>query len=416
VGLNGQTVSGNIYLFTSPEAGTAQVRFYLDDPGMSGPPRRTEFTAPYDLAGGPVEAADPFDTRTLSNGQHTITAAIEQTTAGTSVVSASFTVANPTGTRRLELENLDGVPFPDRLVFSRIGSLTSPPPNGVHDRATLRIKNVGSDSVRLDTVTVSGPWVITPPTSLPVMIPAGSHLDIQVRFTATGGGLHTGALTMTSNADQPTLVSQLAGWWQDVPEGDNEPGVSQIVQLLGYLTTIVGPGQTLNQHGLVQKVGDEVLSPYWQRADTSKPVTVRQIAAYHGTAPGSDSSQIFWHGKGSTALNNILTHAGIDAQTMLPRIAGSTSLPAEAAFTPNVSTFGFVVDSTEWSDPTRNNQLADMTNGCPGPCGHHVRFWPVRDRQGVIVPNTWLLFMDYAGINYDYNDNVYLISNIKPEN
>ena len=32
------------------------------------------------------------------------------------------------------------------------------------------------------------------------------------------------------------------------------------------------------------------------------------------------------------------------------------------------------------------------------------------------MPNTYLMAMDYAGINYDYNDNVYLVSNIKPEN
>ncbi len=40
----------------------------------------------------------------------------------------------------------------------------------------------------------------------------------------------------------------------------------------------------------------------------------------------------------------------------------------------------------------------------------------MRDRDGVLVPNTWLVSMDYAGINYDYNDNVYLVSNMKPEN
>jgi hypothetical protein len=31
-----------------------------------------------------------------------------------------------------------------------------------------------------------------------------------------------------------------------------------------------------------------------------------------------------------------------------------------------------------------------------------------------VVPNTFLMSMDYSGINYDYQDNVYLISNMKP--
>ena len=44
-----------------------------------------------------------------------------------------------------------------------------------------------------------------------------------------------------------------------------------------------------------------------------------------------------------------------------------------------------------------------------------MRIWPVRDRAGAIVPSTYLVAMDYSGINYDYNDNVYLVSNMKPE-
>src|SRR5205085_1197309 len=37
-----------------------------------------------------------------------------------------------------------------------------------------------------------------------------------------------------------------------------------------------------------------------------------------------------------------------------------------------------------------------------------------KDRNGKVVPNTYLMSMDYSGINYDYNDNVYLITNLKP--
>ena len=97
-----------------------------------------------------------------------------------------------------------------------------------------------------------------------------------------------------------------------------------------------------------------------------------------------------------------------------PKAMPSATLPAAGSFTPTGS-FGIKIDP-EWSDPTKNNQQPDIDGGCLGPCGHHVRFWPVRDRDGVLVPNTWLVSMDYAGINYDYNDNVYLVTNMKPEN
>jgi hypothetical protein len=44
-----------------------------------------------------------------------------------------------------------------------------------------------------------------------------------------------------------------------------------------------------------------------------------------------------------------------------------------------------------------------------------VRFWAARDRAGARIADSWIVSMDYSGINYDYNDNVYLLSNMKPE-
>jgi hypothetical protein len=132
--------------------------------------------------------------------------------------------------------------------------------------------------------------------------------------------------------------------------------------------------------------------------------------AYHTQG---NTATIYWYQRGGNVLNQILTHAGSDGQTVLPRLNGSSTALASATFTP-AAVFGFKIDS-EWSDDAKNDQSADMANGCPGPCGHHVRFWPYRDRAGALVPDTWIVAMDYSGINYDYNDNVYLVSNMKPE-
>ena len=76
--------------------------------------------------------------------------------------------------------------------------------------------------------------------------------------------------------------------------------------------------------------------------------------------------------------------------------------------------FGFAVDG-EWGDYTKNNAAVDIGNGCVAPCGQHVRLWPVKNRAGTLVPGSYLLSMDYAGINYDYQDNVYLVTNLRPD-
>ena len=57
--LAGKTVSGNIYVFTTPGSGVSRVRFYLDDPNMGGTPRRVEGNPPHNLAGGVCEHGEP---------------------------------------------------------------------------------------------------------------------------------------------------------------------------------------------------------------------------------------------------------------------------------------------------------------------------------------------------------------------
>ena len=316
----------------------------------------------------------------------------------------------PEGDPEIEIENLDGVPFSDRLVFSRIGSLNNPPPNGVHDLVTLRVNNTGDAPLEISDLSITGPWQIENNSVVPTAIAAGDSLDLPVRFTATSGDIRNGSLTIESNdADEPETEVELSGFWQSRSEDGQEPDIQEIVDVFGYDTEITGLDQELNQQGLVQAVGDEVLSPYWQTADSSQPVTVRQLAAYHSYPA---TATVFWHPKDSSQTNTIFTHEAQDGQSLLPRLNNSDA-PAAGTFNSD-GTFGFKIDP-EWSDPNRNNQQVDLNNGSPGPAGHHVRFWPARDTEGELIDDTYLMVMDYSGINYDYNDNVYLVSNVIPE-
>ena len=333
----------------------------------------------------------------------------------TTTTAQSFSVVAGSSNAHLVVENPAVVPYSDRFVFSRIGSLTAPPSNGVHDTTTVRLRNTGTDPLNITGLPITGPWQLVSPPTLPATIAGGGQLDVVVKFVATGGRVTTGTLTVQSDdPGTPSKALDLAGYWQIVSENSQEPTLSELVRnMFGYTTTIVGSGQQLNQDGLVNAVGDEVLSPYWERADTTKPVSIQQLDAYHTQG---NTATIFRFKQGTPGTTNaIFTHAGIDGQTVLPHLNGSTTVLANGSFTPSASApvFGFKVD-TESSDDTLNDQTADHNNGCVGACGHHVRFWPLKDRNGVLVPDTWLLAMDYSGINYDYNDNVYLISNMKP--
>jgi len=159
----------------------------------------------------------------------------------------------------------------------------------------------------------------------------------------------------------------------------------------------------------VEAVGDEILSPYWSRADTSKPVSVKQLAAFHQQGL---AAKFAWYNQGSSAtLNTVFTALGSDGQTMIPRTNTNGTL-AQGFFNPG-SVFGFKVD-TKYSDDTLNLQQK-----AGGGYGHQIRFFPLRDRSGNYVPNTWLMAVDYYDgkfENYDFQDNVYIVGNIRPSN
>ncbi len=114
------------------------------------------------------------------------------------------------------------------------------------------------------------------------------------------------------------------------------------------------------------------------------------------------------------------THASTDAQRLLPAAVGGSTPFFTTQFTPTSTQFGFKVTSFltgEWSDPTLNATTVDVQNGCTTSCGHHVRFWPAEDRAGTPIPGAYLMTMDYGSseaVNYDFQDNVYLLENVVP--
>ncbi|HXU82108.1 MAG TPA: hypothetical protein VN914_11970 [Polyangia bacterium] len=293
----------------------------------------------------------------------------------------------------LELENLDEVPFPDRLVTSKLTDTSKS--QVTHTKAQLRIRSTGTTALTINSLTFTGPWRLNPSVTLPRTVAAGSSTTLTVEITATSGGkVLTGKLAIGTNAG--TTNVQLAGT-RTAPEGGNEPNLQQIVDTFGWKTVIAGAGQSLVHQGRVEAIGDEVLAPYWRMLDTSKPVTVWELAAFHTRTSRAD---LWWFQKGSTTTNLLVSLAATNAQTLLPRKEGSTTAAAKATFS-NDGVFGFKQDS-EWSDPTKNDATADISKGCTGACGHHVRFWPIKDRAGVVVPGAFLMAVDSHGVNYDY--------------
>ena len=433
VNLNGQTVSGNIYVFTAPASGVKKVVFYLDNPTHTGTATHTEGYGPWDFNGGSTTAALPYATTALTDGAHSLTQVVTLTTNATQVLTANFTVANNpvSGPPTLVSVNPDEVPSDTWFVFQRIGStLATPAGYSVHDRDVVQLHNTGTDPVTVSALTLSGPFTLDDPkVTLPATIAPGESLGVPVKFVAVASPqLRSGSLTITSNdPGRHSFSVTLGGVWQSAPQGASEPTLANILSAFGYKTATVSGTQNLtNGHGLVKALGNEILSPFWVAADSSQPVVARELANTHGLFQPA----MYWYPRSATdtpciafsptqtpectlVLNPPLT----ESQTLLPRVLdtdGVTYIPGKASFSPGQS-FGLNFIGFEYSEDSRNNTMGDLSHNCPGPCGHHVRFYPLKDQTGAVVPNTYLACVEMFGANYDYQDVVVLLSNVKPD-
>lgn len=262
--------------------------------------------------------------------------------------------------------------------------------------------------------------------TLPTIAP-GRTIDIPIRFlpqrvairssantTYTFNGENYASLTINSNdPDQPTTTVDLAGLNADLVTGKYEPAVAEIFRTFGWGINVGSEAQQLG--GDKTLLGDEVYSPYWVRADTSQPVELFPIAVYSSpdTIP---HDSVAYQLKGSSREFSLYRlpggedRGGGENQKLLPKILingqGVAPTSESVDFSPNGP---FALNrGGGLTDDSKNGEFKT----------HEWRIYTLRDKNGVIVPNNWVAASD-TGLNpnknFDYNDNVYLLKNAKPE-
>ena len=211
VDLNGTIESGNMFVFINPESNIKRVIFSIDG---NSTPFHTENSAPFDLNGGTVAAANAFDTTTLSDGDHSITAEVQLNNGSTEFASATFTVTNNAPVLTFNSSNLNitaeenGVPVGQAVTLStsdtiaedftfssNVSWVTVSPSTGT----TPSQLTVTADPTGLTSGTYSGLLTATSSSS--------NHLDVTLPVTFTVG---TGSLSyelISTSADRSTPVS-----------------------------------------------------------------------------------------------------------------------------------------------------------------------------------------------------------------
>jgi hypothetical protein len=339
-----------------------------------------------------------------------VSALIASVLVGPSVAAAQAPsqLAAAATSGKLSVANLDFAGGSSRVMLNRIQT----PGDGsqrFHDKNSLKLTNSGPGTLTITSATVQwGPFSVSASKPLPVALAVGSYVDVTVVFNAQSGKWYSGnlAVNSTSSTGASTNIA-LIGYWQQYSENNLEPWLPDLVRNYGYKTVM--PTSMWSRGAYFQYSSDEVLSPYWRLLDPSKTAKMTDLAAWHGY-PGWSYFKTFPKGA-PTSTASVFTSLDVDAQSFLPR--SSSWGKGSATFQPS-GTFGFKLN-LEFSDPKLNNSTPDRAAGCTATqCGQHVRVFAVRGADGVLVPGNYILVEDTGGINYDYQDNVYLVENITP--
>jgi hypothetical protein len=335
------------------------------------------------------------------------------------------------------IQSRDAAYFDNRVHFSWLDNNSAFNPNRDYkESGQFGITNTGSQPLQILDWEIDGPFALANPGQLDgLTIGAGQTINVRVNFDRaaytrpannTDSGLAGGKLELiTNDAEDPLVTVDLAGFWQAQDEGSWEPNVNEVWEVFGFGNYIPGiptidtnPNSPLNHYDIVEQVTpDEVLSRFWRIADGHTQATITQLAALHGNGGG----EIAIHSPSGNIYSNSVSF-GLSAtnnnQTLLPIrgngefVVGSFSnATIPDAWTGN-DVFAFRVDNMSSNDPVNGRGPRPSPNGEPQ--GHFLRFFQAYDQNGAAVPDTYLLIQDYSGINYDYNDNMFVIEGIAP--
>ena len=354
------------------------------------------------------------------------------------LLASPFLFAQSGGRAIVRFENMTKVPgtqrgFPaeDFFTFHRsenpvnsVGQITR-----ATDRHTLRIHNDGDAPLTITQLTTTSTvnfritGVSVPSSGL--QIAPGSHLDATVVFVAKGGPkrLITERLKLSSNAANAATVSAtFRGAYMQGVEGGNEINAQQVFEAFGFKTRmgrdnngnlITRPSSDYPSADAVDagKEGDLIVSRYFVPADPSKPVRIVQLSALHG--PGGAITE-FRNAQNNHTGKVIYHHGSLYHQTLLPRASNSSTVIAGKATTSLTVPFQLKIDGYGTWGGTSSGERRDELLA--------VRSYLVIDRNGEVIPNEYILNMDYIGgsgcgvgsANCDWNDNTTYLINARP--
>ena len=236
----------------------------------------------------------------------------------------------------------------------------------------------------------------------PLILEPGDSETLNVRF-APGqrqvGALRAALRVLSNDRDERRLTVGLYGLSARGEQGGGEPSLQAIVRTLGYTVNVGRRGLILGTRP--RPIGNEVRVSVFEKAGPG-PVTMTPVARY---SPDDSLKYGVYTGTDRPDRETVGTIPTGNEQTLYPAVTSSS----RPSFEPDGSSFGFFVGSTSYAPHKTYTQDALNT----GPIAHAVRVYPLKNRRGQRLPNSYLLAFEPAS-NGDYQDYVFVVKNVKP--
>lgn len=275
---------------------------------------------------------------------------------------------------------------------------------------TVTLRNTGNAKLTISSLKLSGAqanqFQIAQKPTLPLTIAAGSVAKVSVAFKPTTQGTKGGLLQIQSNdPDTPLTTVSLRGLGTKGLGGGNEPSLQWILDTYQIPIYVGDPEATDNSLPTTTPLGNEAILPQFEKAGNG-PVTVEPIAVFGPKSSSGIVTRFGYYTSGNAASKRqLFTVPNASYQSLKPSVSGKLS------FDPGTAMFGFY---SVW--PFFNNRTLyseDRLNTFTGTIPHHVRVYPLKNANGTVVPNAYVVATEENTSGYDYQDIVVIVRNVK---
>ena len=285
----------------------------------------------------------------------------------------------------------DLVPSSLELIFSGVQNTRSA-------AQTLTLRNPSATAVQIASVTLDPAAQGTPAFELSgpqagSSVAPGMSASAPIIFRPTAVGVFSTRVLIKTAAPAGEKSVALFGLGAKGLEGENEPLLKPVIDTLGFAINVGGNGTLSTTTPLV---GDEVQA-FRFKASGTQPVELVPVARY---SPAEPIPYGYYSGANEVPVGVI---ASDQFQTLYP----ATEAGAKLTFEAPASEFGLFTTSKT------HKTYTDDTKNAGNPTKHAVRTYPLKNRQGILVPNAYLVCMEEAA-NGDYQDYVFKIANVVP--